>query len=76
MTEESMPPVERPGSKRQEGEQDHLGEDAGVTKEGLIDGQEPAQPMREDAGQPADKVERKDDDRGHLDKAKDKLTSQ
>ena len=75
MTEGSMPPVERPGSRRQEGEQDHLGEDAGVTQEGLIEGQEPAQPMREDAGQP-DKVERKDDDRGHLDKAKDKLIGQ
>ncbi len=75
MTEGSMPPVERPGPRRQEGEQDHLTEDAGVTQEGLIEGQEPAQPMREDAGR-ADQTERKDDDKGLLDKARDKLTGQ
>ena len=75
MTEGSMPPVEKPGSRRQEGEQDHLREDAGMTREALAEGQEPAQPMREDAGQP-DPAERKDDDRSLLDKAKDKLTGQ
>ena len=75
MTEESMPPVEKPGARRQEGEQDHLREDAGMTREGLVEGQEPAQPMRADAGQP-DQVERDDDDRSLLDKAKDKLTGQ
>ena len=75
MTEGSMPPVERPGSRRQEGEQDHLREDAGVTQVGLVEGQEPAQPLREDAGQP-DRAERKDHDKGLLDKAKDKLTGQ
>ncbi len=75
MTEGSMPPVERPGSRRQEGEQDHLREDAGVTQEGLVEGQEPAQPLREDAGQ-LDQAERKDDDKGLLDKARDKLTGQ
>jgi len=73
MTERSMPPVERPGSRRQEGEQDHLREDAGMTREGLAEGQEPAQPMRENAGQP-DQAERIDDDRSLLDKATDKLT--
>ena len=71
-----MPPVERPGSRRQEGEQDHLREDAGMTREGLAEGQEPAQPMREDAGQPEDQAERKDVDRSLLDKAKDKLMGQ
>ncbi len=75
MTEGSMPPVERPGSRRQEGEQDHLKEDAGMTREGLAEGQEPAQPMREDAGQP-DQAERDNDDRSLLDKARDKLTGQ
>jgi len=75
VTEGSMPPVERAGSRRQEGEQDHLREDAGVTQEGLIEGQEPAQPLQEDVGQP-DQAERKDDDKGLLDKAKDKLTGQ
>ena len=75
MTEGSMPPAERPGARRQEGEQDHLKEDAGVTQEGLIEGQEPGQPMREDAGQP-DQAERKDDDKSLLDKAKDRLTGQ
>ncbi len=75
MTEGSIPPVERPGSRRQEGEQDHLREDAGVTQEGLIEGQEPAQPLREDAGQP-DQAERKDDDKGLIDKARDKLSGQ
>ena len=75
MTEGSMPPAERPGSRRQEGEQDHLREDAGVTQEGLIEGQEPAQPMREDAVQP-DQAERQDDDKGLIDKARDKLTGQ
>ncbi len=75
MTEGSMPPVERPGSRRQEGEQDHLREDAGMTRDGLVKGQEPAQPMREDAGQP-DHAEREDDDRSLLDKARGKLTGQ
>jgi len=48
-----------------------------VTQEGLIEGQEPAQPLREDVGQP-DQAERQDDedDKGLLDKAKDKLTGQ
>ena len=75
VTEGSMPPVEKPGSRRQEGEQDHLKEDAGMTREGLAEGQEPAQPMREDAGQP-DQAERDDDDRSLLDKARGKLTGQ
>jgi len=71
-----MPPVERPGSRRQEGEQDHPREDAGLTQEGLIEGQEPAQPMRGDAGRPPDQAERKDDDKTLLDKAKDRLKGQ
>jgi hypothetical protein len=75
VTEGSMPPVERPGPGRQEGEQGHLREDAGVTQEGLVEGQEPAEHLREDAGRP-DRAERRDDDRGLLDKARDKLTGQ
>lgn len=75
MTEGSMPPVERPKPRRQEGEQEHLREDAGMTQEGLVAGQEPAEHLREDAGQP-DQAEREDDDKGFLDKAKDKLTGQ
>ena len=75
VTEGDMPPPERPKPRRQEGEQDHLREDAGVTQEGLVEGKEPAQPLREDAGQP-DRAERKDQDKGLLDKARDKLTGQ
>ncbi len=67
-----MPPVERPGSRRQEGEQDHLREDAGMTQEGLAEGKEPAQHLQEDVGQP-DRAGNKDDDKGLIDKAKDKL---
>ncbi len=70
MTEGSMPPLERPGPRRQEGEQDYPGEDAGLTQEGLIEGQEPAQPMGEDAGQPPDQAEREDDDESLIDEAK------
>ena len=73
MTEGSMPPVERPGSRRQEGEQDHLREDAGMTREGLAEGKEPAQHLQKDVGEP-DRSEREDDERGLLDKARDKLT--
>ncbi len=69
-----MPPEERPGSRRQEGEQDHLREDAGVAQEGLVEGKEPAQPLQEDAGRPG-RAEH-EEDKGLLDKAKDKLKGQ
>ncbi len=69
MTEGSMPPVERPKPRGQEGEQEHLREDAGMTQEGLVSGQEPAEHLQEDAGG----SERKEDDKGLIDKAKDKL---
>ena len=46
-----MPPPERPGPRRQEGEQDHLREDAGMTQEGLASGQEPPEHLQEDAGE-------------------------
>ena len=69
MTEADMPPPERPKPRRQEGEQEHLREDAGMTQEGLGSGQEPAERLREDAGG----SERKEDDKGLIDKAKDKL---
>ena len=45
MTEGSMPPAERPKSNRQEGEQDHLREDARLA-EGSLAGDEPREPTR------------------------------
>ena len=71
MTEGSMAPVERPGPRRQEGEQEHLEEDGGVTQEGLVAGQEPSEHLREDTGQP-EREERKDD-KSLIDRAKDRL---
>jgi hypothetical protein len=62
VTEGDMPPSERPGPRRQEGEQEHLREDAGTTNEGLGPGVEPAE-----------QAERKGDDKSLIDKAKDKL---
>ncbi len=71
MTEESMPPVERPKPRRQEGEQEHLREeDTGMTQEGLGSGQEPAEQVG------TRESERKEDDKGLIDKARDKLTGQ
>jgi hypothetical protein len=66
-----MPPPERPKPRRQEGEQAHLQEDAGTTNEGLRPGVEPAEHLKEDAGQ--DRAEREEGDKGLIDKAKDKL---
>jgi hypothetical protein len=71
VTEGDMPPPERPKPRRQEGEQEHLREDAGMTNEGLGPGVEPEEHLKEDAGQ--DQAERKEDDKGLIDKAKDKL---
>ncbi len=73
MTERDMPPPERPGSRRQEGEQTHLREDAGMT-EGPLEGDGSAEHVREDAGRPGVEPEYEEDDKGLLDKAKDKLT--
>ena len=70
MTEGSMPPAERPRTNRQEGEQDHLREDAGLA-EGSLAGDEPAEHLREDTGQAGGQAEQ--EDKGLLDKAKDKL---
>lgn len=42
-----------------------------MTKEGLGPGVEPAEHLKEDAGQ--DHAERKEDDKSLIDKAKDKL---
>ena len=69
MTEGSMPPVERPKPRRQEGEQEHLREDAGMAQEGLGQGQDPAERLQEETGQ----SEREEDDRSLIDKARDKL---
>jgi hypothetical protein len=71
MTEGDMPPPERPKPRRQEGEQEHLREDAGTTQGGLGPGVEPSDHLKEDAGR--DQAERKEDDKGLIDKAKDKL---
>ena len=70
MTEGSMPPAERPRTNRQEGEQEHLREDAGLA-EGSVAGDEPKEHLQEDAGQAVDRAER--EDKGLIDKAKDKL---
>lgn len=69
MAEGSMPPGERPSPRRQEGEQEHLRENAGMSPEGLGSGQELAEYLQEDTGG----LERKEDDNGLVDKAKDKL---
>ena len=66
MTEGSMPPAERPRTNRQEGEQDHLREDAGLAEGSLAD-DEPTEHLREDTGQA------QQEDKGLVDKAKDKL---
>jgi hypothetical protein len=70
VTEADMPPPERPKPRRQEGEQEHLREDAGTTQGGLGPGVEPEHP-EEDAG--TNQAERKEGDKGLIDKAKDKL---
>ncbi len=71
VTEGSMPPVERPKPRRQEGEQEHLREDAGMTQEGLAQGGEPEEHLEGGAG--PGQAEREEDDRGLIDKARDKL---
>jgi hypothetical protein len=71
VTEADMPPPERPRPRRQEGEQEHLREDAGLTNEGLGPGVEPAEHLKEDAGQ--DEAGRKESDKSLIDKAKDRL---
>ena len=44
-----------------------------MSQEGLAEGKEPAQHLQKDVGRP-DQAESEEDDRGLLDKAKDKLT--
>jgi len=73
MTEGSMPPAERPKRSRREGEQEHLREDAGLA-EGSLAGDEPAEHLREDTGQVGGQA--KQEDKGLIDKAKDKLKGQ
>ena len=73
MTEGSMPPAERPRTNRQEGEQEHLREDAGLA-EGSLAGDEPTEHLREDAGGMGDDAEQ--EDKGLIDRAKDKLKGQ
>jgi hypothetical protein len=63
VTEGDMPPPERPRPRRQEGEQEHLREDAGMTNEGVGPGVEPAEQAER----------REEDDKNLIDKAKDKL---
>jgi hypothetical protein len=71
VTEGDMPPPERPKPTRQEGEQEHLREDAGMTNGGLEPGIEPAKQLREDSGR--DQAERTGDGKGLIDKAKDSM---
>ncbi len=67
MTEGDMPPPERPKPRRQEGEQEHLREDAGTTQGGLGPGVD-----KEDAGR--GQTERKVENKSLIDKAKEKLS--
>ncbi len=67
VTEGDMPPPERPKPRRQEGEQDHLREDAGTTQGGLAPGVEPEH-EDEDAG-----AEHREEEKSLIDKAKDRL---
>ncbi len=62
MTEGSMPPAERPKTNRQEGEQEHLREDAGLAQGSLA---EPTEHLREDPGQAGEQ-----EDEGLIDKDK------
>ena len=71
VTEGDMPPPERPKPRRQEGEQEHLREDAGTTQGGMAPGVEPAEHLKEDEGQ--DQAGRSEEDRSLIDKAKDRL---
>ena len=67
MTEGDMPPPQRPKPRRQEGEQEHLREDAGTTQGGLGPGVD-----KEDVGR--DQTERKVENKSLIDKAKEKLS--
>jgi hypothetical protein len=71
VTEGDMPPPERPKPRRQEGEQEHLREDAGTTQGGLRPGVESAEHLKEDAGR--DQMEPNEEDKSLIDKAKEKL---
>jgi hypothetical protein len=71
VTEADMPPPERPKPRHQEGEQEHLREDAGLA-DGPGEGAEPAEHLREDAGQQASRREQVKD-KGLLEKVKDRL---
>ena len=70
MTEGSMPPAERPKTNRQEGEQGHLQEDAGLAEGSLAD-DEPTEHLREDSGQVGGQAEQ--EDKSLIEKAKEKL---
>ena len=71
VTEADMPPPEKPKPRRQEGEQEHLREDAGTTRGGLGPGVEPAEHLKEDATQ--EQAQPREEGKGLIDKAKDKL---
>ena len=69
-----MPPAERPKTNRQEGEQDHLREDAGLAEGSLAD-DEPTEHLHEETGDAGGQAEQ-EEDKGLIDKAKDKLQGQ
>ena len=71
MSEGSMPPAERPKTNRQEGEQDHLREDAGLAEGSLAD-DEPTEHLHEETGHAGGQAEQEEEDKGLLDKARDK----
>ncbi len=73
VTEGGMPPAERPRGGREGDEQaEHLREDVGQA-EGLQEGAGQAERLRDDAGLSPDQTQQEEDDKGLLDKAKDKL---
>ncbi len=71
MTEGGMPPAERPRGGREGDERaEHLREDAGQEDASQ------AEHLRDDAGLSGDQAEQEEDDKGLVDKAKDKLKGQ
>jgi hypothetical protein len=70
VTDDDMPPPERPRPTRQHGQQEHLREDVGRA-EGPVQGAASAEHLKEDTGQ-LDQTEHVEDDKGLIDKNKDK----
>ena len=74
MTEEGMPPSDKPTRGSPRDQREHLESDAGRTQV-LGQGAEPAEHLHEEAGRSA-RSERGKEDKGLIEKAKDKLTGE